>query len=457
MSATAVHITSQSYPFPATPHGPSHSNIIGTATTSHPANASSSNLKTSTTLATPSSSSTSPYRLLYRGAISLPDSLLLLDGLTFAARLGSGSPSKSGGATNSNGASTSSSSNNAAAATFQLLDNPLALALESMRGRPTLRFVGVVKLQDVFLDESGGVEMDIHPAAVLSQIYFENMFCLLPFPSPSAAPETRAERSEIGIRVALGDSNGPETTHIVIFAQLVPASAPTPTLSSSSTPQQTITLRVGRITPKPPSPQTLKKRPPRPDDPIPRKPPAFFIRDGGGVRKAGSVGNVLTVGAGERGKDALKRVASATAAGVAKKQKVSSSSAVADLGSGVRLGAAAGNGNGAAGDEGVFKVPELPNRTKASAKGKEKEREKEKEKDVFGDVSEVRQNGSAQAASLNGKAKQDGKNGEDAAAAAFEKANKNLIKSQTLAYLARTKDPADPSRVIDKAHPEFRE
>jgi hypothetical protein len=71
----------------------------------------------------------------------LPDSLLLLDGLTFAARLDS--PSKQ--------------------STFHLLENPLALALESMRGRPTLRHLGIVNLKDVYLDESGGVEMYVSP------------------------------------------------------------------------------------------------------------------------------------------------------------------------------------------------------------------------------------------------------------------------------------------------------
>lgn len=39
--------------------------------------------------------------------------------------------------------------------------------------------------------------------AVLSRIYFENMFCLLPFP---AAKDGGSGRSEIGIKVALGDS-----------------------------------------------------------------------------------------------------------------------------------------------------------------------------------------------------------------------------------------------------------
>lgn len=93
---------------------------------------------------TPSKASTLPpsYRLLYRGALSLPDSLLLLDGLTFATRLNS--PSKH--------------------STFNLLQNPLALALESMRGRPSLRFMGTVSLRDVWLDESGGVEMYVTSA-----------------------------------------------------------------------------------------------------------------------------------------------------------------------------------------------------------------------------------------------------------------------------------------------------
>lgn len=72
------------------------------------------------------------YRLLYRGALSLPDSHLLLDGLTFAARINAGN---------------------------NLLDNPLALALESMRGRPTLRFMGITNLKDIYMDASGDITM----------------------------------------------------------------------------------------------------------------------------------------------------------------------------------------------------------------------------------------------------------------------------------------------------------
>jgi len=37
---------------------------------------------------------------------------------------------------------------------LDLLENPLALALESMRGRPTLQFLGTTKIADVHVDGS---------------------------------------------------------------------------------------------------------------------------------------------------------------------------------------------------------------------------------------------------------------------------------------------------------------
>ncbi|KAH7921024.1 hypothetical protein BV22DRAFT_1039152 [Leucogyrophana mollusca] len=166
---------------------------------------------------TPTASGSS-YRLLYRGSLSLPDSYLLLDGLTFTARL----------------------------ASTDLLHNPLALALESMRGRPSLRFKGTAKIKDVWLDTSGEVCMDIHPFATLSRVYFENMLCL----------------AEIGVRVALGDTDGPETTEILIYGE------PSTELLPSTSKAPPIIIRVARITPAP--------RPPRPDDPTPRRPPAHL-------------------------------------------------------------------------------------------------------------------------------------------------------------------------------------
>jgi hypothetical protein len=88
------------------------------------------------------SASSSASRFLYRGALSLPDSLLTLDGLTFTAHLGASDRSASKSKLDTN-----------------LLQNPLALALQTMRGRPSLRLLGTLKLRDVYLDDTGGVEM----------------------------------------------------------------------------------------------------------------------------------------------------------------------------------------------------------------------------------------------------------------------------------------------------------
>ncbi|KAJ7721468.1 hypothetical protein B0H16DRAFT_1602458 [Mycena metata] len=203
------------------------------------------------------------YRLLHRGALSLPDSHLLLDGLTFVARLEH--PSSGG---------------------HNLLENPLALALESMRKRPSLRWMGPTKLADIYMDETGGISMDIHPNATLTRIYFENTFCL-------------DSSHDIGIKVALGDSDGPDMTQMIIFAR----------------PQATgeLQLIVARITPAPPPPSLLRL--PRPDDPTPRRPPIRFDR-------SSSVGSNPLV---------RKRTAS-----------------MANLGSSVRL------------DSASFKVPDVP-------------------------------------------------------------------------------------------------
>lgn len=113
-------------------------------------------------------------------------------------------------------------------------------------------------------------------------------------------------------------SDGPETTEIVIFAQLNPTSECS----------NTIQLSVARLMQRPPA-QQVQKRVPRPDDPTPRKPPAIFFQE---LKRAGSLG----ANVGE-----LKRVA---------------------LGSGVRMRAE---------DNRVFKVPEVP----SQVKGKDKSRE----------------------------------------------------------------------------------
>jgi len=119
---------------------------------------------------------------------------------------------------------------------------------------------------------------------------------------------------------------------MVIFGQIF----------SSSSESNAVRLCVARLQLRPPSVQP-QKRLPRPDDPIPRKPPAFFVRD---LKRTNSVGE-----------NELKRVASSSALpGPSKKLKVTES-------------------------DQVFKVPELPTTGKSKGKGKEK--------DVFGDVDNV--------------------------------------------------------------------
>ena len=88
------------------------------------------------------------HRLLYRGSLSLPDSDLVLEGIILTAHL----------------QPTSSAS---------LLESPLALALESMRGRPSSRLVSIVNVSDVHYECTG----DIHPRSVLARSFFENVFC----------------------------------------------------------------------------------------------------------------------------------------------------------------------------------------------------------------------------------------------------------------------------------------
>ncbi|KAF8920366.1 hypothetical protein CPB85DRAFT_630404 [Mucidula mucida] len=87
--------------------------------------------------------------------------------------------------------------------------------------------------------------MDIHPQALLSQVYFSNIFCLDP---------ERALSS--GIHVALGDT---DATNIVIYA--------------SKLGKDEIRLMAARITPPP----SLL---PRPDDPTPRRPPPILSAKG---------------------------------------------------------------------------------------------------------------------------------------------------------------------------------
>ncbi|KIY66319.1 hypothetical protein CYLTODRAFT_423535 [Cylindrobasidium torrendii FP15055 ss-10] len=156
-------------------------------------------------------------RLVYRGSILLPDSDLVLDGLTFSAMI---------------------------SAQATLLDNPLALSLESLRGIP-LRFVSMVALSDIYYDTKTvpQIALHVHPHATLSTVYLSRVFCL-----------DAQKALNTGVRVALGDI---DETNIVVYA--------------SKTAEDTVQLFAARITPPP---SIL----PRPDDPTPRKPPPMLLK-----------------------------------------------------------------------------------------------------------------------------------------------------------------------------------
>lgn len=83
-------------------------------------------------MSTPSKATAPSHRLLYRGSLSLSDSYLQLDGLSFSTKV------------------------NDIHSSPALLKNPLALMLESMRGRP-LHHLGTVKVKETWIDPPGDI------------------------------------------------------------------------------------------------------------------------------------------------------------------------------------------------------------------------------------------------------------------------------------------------------------
>lgn len=122
-------------------------------------------------------------------------------------------------------------------------------------------------------------------------------------------------------------TDAPETTEIVIFAERSPADV------GASASGRSFRMHVERAAVVP---HTASARAPPPDDPIPRRPPAFLIRD---VKHTTSNSKL------------------APAPAPLKRQKA------AELGSSVRLGAG----------EALFKVPELPALAQGNTKGRGKE------------------------------------------------------------------------------------
>ncbi|PIL32743.1 hypothetical protein GSI_04858 [Ganoderma sinense ZZ0214-1] len=356
---------------------------------------------------TPSKALAAPHRLLYRGSLSLPDSYLLLDGLSFTVDTAQshGSPA--------------------------LLNNTLALTLESLRGLP-LHLIGTVRVKDVWIEPPpADISIDIHPDSTSTRIYFENLFCINPITS-------KDRRSEYGIRVSLTDNDDPETPDLIIYAELrpsppsssacAPTSSPSPaTASTSHSPPHTLHLLAARILPGPPPLPSFRL--PRPDDPTPRRPPLAFGGAGAGAgakRKRESVKFDLSAAqaAGEGG--ASKRARDAKGKGPAIVTGLLGMDAKA-LGKHARVGV----GKGREGD--VFKVPSVPvsrtvseadvfGRGAGSGKGKEKERAKARD----GEKEEQKGEGEG-----------------------VERENKNVVKRAVINALAR--------EGIEKTHGEFKD
>ena len=146
--------------------------------------------------------------------------------------------------------------------------------------------------------------------------------------------------------------DGPETTYMVIFAKMDESRG-----AGSACTRRTTRLVVARLTTRPPDTRP-RARIPRPDDPIPRKPPLFLF--GSKVRSAGAhelkrAGSSNSLGSLHDIRE-LKRVASV------------SSSLANDVTKKAKLD-----------EEEIFKVPVIPAGAKVKRKGRRTE-----DVDVFG-------------------------------------------------------------------------
>ncbi|KZS87779.1 hypothetical protein SISNIDRAFT_490744 [Sistotremastrum niveocremeum HHB9708] len=180
-----------------------------------------------------------PTRLVYRGALSLPDSDLALDGISFT---------------------TSSAS---------LLSSPLPLALESQRKR-SLPLIGAVDISSLKgrLDHENAVRMFIHPQAKLSMSFFEATLCTTKLRSSDGV-------TEMGVRIGLGDSHTVNDSDVIIYGRL------------SDHQSSVIQLYLAQIKPLLRPAQKQINRPPRPDDPTPRLPPLLLPHTKGSPGRRG--------------------------------------------------------------------------------------------------------------------------------------------------------------------------
>lgn len=113
-------------------------------------------------------------RLLYRGSLALPDSEMMLEGISFITD----------------------------ASISALSSSSIPLTLESQRNR-SLKFIGAVEVTGPnklggALDFGKAVRMYVHPLAKLSVSFFEMLFC-------TREPNHEGV-SEMAVRVGLGDT-----------------------------------------------------------------------------------------------------------------------------------------------------------------------------------------------------------------------------------------------------------
>ncbi|KAH7107361.1 hypothetical protein BKA62DRAFT_683137 [Auriculariales sp. MPI-PUGE-AT-0066] len=171
------------------------------------------------------------HRLIYRGALALPDSNMRLDGIAFTAKIPPQSP-------------------------HTLLESPIPLALELLRGRP-LCLIGVIPLRDVKLDMTNEIHAYINPKVPLTIDFVERNLCFEPI--------GEMNRTDLGLRIGLGDVFAPNEEDIIVYGRLHQSDDEdldkTPTLQLVAT----------RIAPASP-PKPIVPRVPRPDDPSPRRP-----------------------------------------------------------------------------------------------------------------------------------------------------------------------------------------